>query len=162
MAKERTYREFRQGIYKPLNKKKCLNTTPVIFRSFLEARLFKILDTHENVIKWSSEQTVIPYVHPIKTKQNNKTTLARYFVDIYVEMNIDGINKKYLLEIKPHGQTLKPTPSNRKKPSTIIYENAMYAINQAKWDAAKKYAHKKGMEFLVITENNINLLEGKK
>lgn len=160
MAK-RTYREFRQGIFKPLNKDKCANTTPVIFRSYLEARLFKILDSNPNVLKWSSEETVIPYVHPIKTKATGQKTYARYFVDVFMEMKIGDEVKKYIVEIKPESQTKKPVVNNKKKPSTILYENSMYAINTAKWEAAKAYANKKGMEFLIITEKNIDFLEGK-
>ena len=70
MPKKRSYREFRQGIFTPLNKAKCLNTDPVVFRSFLEARLFKILDSNSDVVKWSSEQVIIPYIHPIKSFLN--------------------------------------------------------------------------------------------
>ena len=47
--------------------------------------------------------------------------------------------------------------SSRKKKSTVIYENVMYAVNQAKWAAAKKYAKKKNMEFIILTENEVNL-----
>lgn len=162
MAKGRTYREFRQGIFKPLNKEKCLNSSPVIFRSYLEARLFKILDSNSDVLKWSSEETVIPYVHPIKTKQSGQKTYARYFVDVYMEMKIEDKIRKFIIEIKPASQVEKPVINNRKKLSTILYENAMYAINTAKWEAAKAYAKKKDMDFLIITEKNIDFLEGKK
>lgn len=161
MAKKRTYREFRQGIFKPLNKEKCLNKTPVIFRSYLEARLFKILDSNPNVINWSSEQTIIPYVHPIRTKQTGQKTFARYFVDVYMEMKIGEANKKFIVEIKPHSQTLPPVISKKKKESTILYENSMYAINTSKWEAATAYAKKKGYTFLIITEKNLDFLEGK-
>lgn len=162
MAKKaRTYREFRQGIFKPSNKEKCINTTPVIYRSYLEARLFKILDSNPNVLHWSSEETIIPYVHPIKTKQTGQKTFARYFVDVFLEMKIGENVKKFIVEIKPEKQTQKPVKSSKKKTSTIIYENTMYAINIAKWEAATAYAKKKGMEFLIITEKNIDSLEGK-
>jgi hypothetical protein len=161
MAK-RTYREFRQGIFKPLNKAKCLNGSPVIFRSYLEARLFKILDSNPRVLEWSSEETIVPYVHPIKTKQTGQVTYSRYFVDVYMKLQVDEkTTKKYIVEIKPASQVAKPVANNKKKQSTILYENAMYAINTAKWEAATAYAKKKGMDFLIITEKNIDFLEGK-
>lgn len=162
MSKKRTYREFRQGIYKPVNKEKCLNKSPIVFRSFLEARLFRILDSNPSVLKWSSEETVIPYVHPIKTQESGQKTYARYFVDVFMEMKIGDEIKRFIVEIKPFKQTEKPEVNNRKKPSTILYENAMYSINMAKWTAAKAWAKKKNMEFMIITEKNIDYLEGKK
>jgi hypothetical protein len=156
VSKKRTFREFRQGIYRPLNKEKCLNkaSSPVVFRSNLEARLFKILDMNPSVVKWSSEQTIIPYINPIKSKQSGKQEISRYFVDAYMELKIDDSIKKYIVEIKPESQTKKPEASNRKKQSTILYENTMYAMNVAKWKAATEYAKKKNMD--------LNFLEGKK
>ena len=62
-----------------------------------------------------------------------------------------------MVEIKPSQQTKPPVNSSRKKKSTVIYENVMYAVNQAKWAAAKKYAKKKNMEFIILTENELNL-----
>ena len=156
MPKKRTYREFRQGVYRPENKEKCLNTSPVIFRSNLELKLMKILDFNANVIKWSSEQIIIPYEKPGPVKK-----MARYFTDAYVEIKIGEIIKKLIIEIKPERQTIRPVPSKRKKQSTILYESLAYAINDAKWKAAKEYAKKKDMEFIIITEKNIDFLEGK-
>lgn len=160
---KRTYREFRQGIYRPLNAEKCLNkaSSPVVFRSNLELRLFKMLDTNPSVIKWSSEQIIVPYVHPIKSAQSGRQELARYYIDVYSEIIINEETKKFIIEIKPESQTKKPTISKNKKQSTILYENSMYTINLAKWKAATEYAKKKSMDFLIITENNLNFLEGK-
>ena len=161
MAKKRTYREFKQGIFKPVNKSKCLNKHEIVYRSFLEARLMKILDKNTNVIEWSSEQVIIPYVHPIKTKIEKQKTYARYFVDFYIKLKTESGERKILAEVKPEKQTKKPTINGNKKPSTILYENTQWVINNAKWDAAKKYAEKNQMIFMTITEKNIDTFEGK-
>lgn len=153
MAKKRTFREFKQGIYKPTNKEKCLNTTPVVYRSMLECRAFRFFDNSSNVIKWGSELFPINYHKPGENRN------ARYFVDIYAEMKIGEEIKKYIIEIKPYKQTLAPVANNKKKQSTILYENIQFAINSAKWEAAEKWAEKRGIIFLKITEKNIEQLE---
>ena len=87
-SSKRTYREFKQGIFKPVNHKKCLNKTDVVYRSFLEARLMKLLDKNSNVIEWSSEQVIIPYKHPQKSKMEGKPVYARYFVDFFIHLKV--------------------------------------------------------------------------
>lgn len=151
MAKKRTFREFKQGIYRPTHKEKCLNKEPVVYRSMLECRAMRFFDNSANVIKWGSEIVIIPY------KKFDR--MARYFVDIYAEMKIGDQIKKFIFEIKPFSQTKEPVASNRKKQSTILYENKQYAINTAKWEAATKFATLKGMEFGLLTEKNIEQLE---
>ena len=61
------------------------------------------------------------------------------------------------VEIKPYKQTIPPDNSSRKKKSTLLYEHKTYAVNQAKWEAARKVADKKGMEFIILTENELNI-----
>ena len=157
MAKKRTFREFRQGIFKPLNSDKCLNKTPIVFRSNLELKLFKILDLNENIIKWSSEMVIIPYKKPGPLEK-----MSRYFVDIYMEIKMGNDVKKFIIEVKPEKQTKPPKYTKKAKQSTVLYANLEWAVNQAKWEQAKKWASSRNMEFLIITENNIDFLEGRK
>lgn len=156
--KKRTYREFKQGLFKPKNSKKCLNKNPPEYRSGLERSLMVILDKNPRVIEWSSEQVIIPYKHPLKSKKAGRPEYARYFVDFYMKLQIGEKEEKFLIEVKPHRQTEKPKPHGNKKQSTIIYENSMWAINQAKWEAAEKFCKKKNMKFLIMTEKNISSL----
>jgi len=64
--------------------------------------------------------------------------------------------KTAIIEIKPEIQTIPP-----KKPQRITdnYKKKCitYAINVAKWDAAKLVAEKNGMEFQIITEKWLKL-----
>ena len=43
----------------------------------------------------------------------------------------------------------------RKKQSTLLHEQATYAINQAKWKAAKLWADDHGYKFLILTEREL-------
>ena len=83
--------------------------------------------------------------------------IHRYFVDGNVLIREGDAVKSYLVEIKPYAQTQPPKESKRKKKTTILYEKITYAVNQAKWDAARQYATKKKMEFLNRTKK-INIL----
>ena len=155
MGKKRTFKEFKQGIFTPKNKAKCLNKTLPVFRSGLESQLMVVLDSNNNVKNWGSETIVVPYLKPTTNK------VHRYFIDFYAEIMIEGVVKKFIIEIKPHKETIPIVESNRMKPSTIIYAKTTFAINQAKWKAATEYANKKGWTFLIITEKNIDKIIGK-
>ena len=78
----------------------------------------------------------------------------RYFVDNYVEIKEGNNIKKYLVEIKPSQQTKPPQTKYRKK-QHLLYEQKNYVINQAKWEAAKKYGNKRGLTFIILTEKEL-------
>jgi len=147
--------EFKQGIFSPINKSKCLNKGQVVYRSSLELRLMQKLDNNPLVLEWSSETHVVPYIKPGPVPKP-----ARYFVDFYFNIQLGEQQRKFLVEVKPHRQSLPPTLHGNKKMSTILYENIQYAINKSKWEAAEKYAKGKNMTFIVITEKNIDQITG--
>lgn len=147
---------YKQGIFKPLNPKKCLNKKgDIVFRSFLEYKVMNLCDKNPNVLEWSSEKNIVPYFHPVENR------VARYFIDFYIQLKTESGIRKCLIEVKPERQTKPPVPSNKKKLETVLYENVQYAINKAKWDAAKQYAKKKGMEFMLLTETDIDTITKK-
>jgi hypothetical protein len=152
---KKKFKEYKQGIYKPINPDKCLNKSDIIYRSHLEFRLMRMCDKNPIVLEWSSEKVIIPYNNPIKG------SISRYYVDAYIKLNTPNGPKKYLIEIKPERQTKPPVPSKRKKTSTVLYENATYAVNSSKWESAKQFAKNKGMEFMIITEKDLDRMEGK-
>lgn len=141
---------FKQGFFKPKNPKKYIgDPTNIVYRSGWEKRVMESLDDNLSVIRWSSEEIAIPYVSPVDNK------VHRYFVDFYVEATgRDGETKIMLLEVKPAGQTKQPDKPKRTT-KRYITEVMTYGINQAKWDAAKKYCDKKGWEFKIITEQEL-------
>lgn len=142
---------YSQGEFKPKNVNKYRGSFPIVYRSGLELKVMRWFDDNSNVISWGSESVVIPYYSPIDEKTH------RYFVDFVVNLKTkEGNVKKLLIEVKPFKQTIKPVLSPYKKPTTLIYENRQYILNQVKWETAREWAKKKGYEFLVLTEKNIN------
>lgn len=138
--------KYKQGIYQPIHREKFLGDV-AIYRSGLELKFMRFCDTNPNVIKWGSENFIIPYLHP------NGTT-RRYFVDNFVLIKEGDKLTRYLVEIKPSKQT-RPPETKYKKKKYLLYEQAQWAINQAKWDACKKYCDKKGYKFLILTEKEL-------
>ena len=140
--------KYKQGIYTPKNASKFIVTT-AIYRSSLELKFFRFCDNNSNVTKWGSESVVVPYVSPLDNK------VHRYFVDNYVVIKEGDKTKTYLIEIKPFKQTKPPETKYRKK-QHLIYEQSQYLVNQAKWESARKYCSQKGIEFLILTEKELN------
>jgi len=156
MPKKRTFREFKQGQFKPSNREKCLNKTNPEYRSGLEMKVMTVLDKNPNVLQWSSEQIIIPYIHPIKSAERGSPEYARYYADFYIKLKIGEQIKELVVEVKPKRQCEKPTTHGNKKTSTLLYENVMWAVNQAKWEAATAYCKKKNYIFVIINEDNID------
>ena len=70
-----------KGKFVPKNSHKYKgNVNNIIWRSTWERSLMKFLDINPDVIQWSSEETVIPYISPVDNKMH------RYFI-------VDGNNK---------------------------------------------------------------------
>lgn len=148
----RTYRQkYKQGVYNPVNREKYAGTSSPSYRSSWELKFFQWCDRNTNVLEWSSESVIVPYKSPVDGRYH------RYFVDNAIVIREGDEIKRYLIEIKPYKQTIPPKKSNRKKQSTILYEHMTYAVNQAKWKAAEKFASKKNMEFIILTENELPL-----
>ena len=129
-----------------------------IFRSGWERRVMYYLDNNKNVIKWHSENIVIPYMWV-----DGKT--HRYYTDFYVEVrNRDGGVDHLVLEVKPKDQTpthpdfKMPKPPRKKTTKSMKnYQDRLIALrrNQAKWESAERFCQKKGWKFKVITEDDI-------
>ena len=146
----RKRRSFRQGVYTPIHKHKYRAMGKPHYRSSWELKFFQWCDNNENVLEWTSESVIIPYINPFDKKAH------RYYVDNKVIIKEGDKVAKYLIEIKPDKQTKKPvTKRSTKKKSTILYENYTYVINQCKWEAAKKWCDKHGYKFLILTEKEL-------
>tara|TARA_R100000458_G_C8134658_1_gene148287 strand:- start:149 stop:643 length:495 start_codon:yes stop_codon:yes gene_type:complete len=123
--------------------------TNIICRSLWERRFCKYLDENRNVIRWASEEIVIPYYSPVDKKTH------RYYPDFYVEMkDKSGDVKTLLVEIKPEKQTKIPT-KGRKRKNTYLRECMAYEVNIAKWKYATEYCEKRGWEFKILTEKEL-------
>ena len=119
-----------KGKYTPRNPEKYSgNVNQIIYRSSWERLFMVYCDKKENILKWSSEEIKIPYIHDKK----NRT----YYPDFWVDMiDKNGNRVEKLVEIKPH------------------YQRTM-KVNKDKWSAATKFAQDNQMEFLVMTEKEL-------
>ena len=145
-------KNYRQGMFRPKFPTKYKgNVNNIVYRSSYELVAFRFFDSNPNVIEWCSEETIVPYMNPLTGR------ISRYFVDIYAKMKSKtGDVKKYLIEIKPHSQTLPPS-ATAKKTKSLAYKQAEYVKNQAKWQAAYEYCIKRSMSFVILTEKHLGI-----
>lgn len=138
--------------YTPINPQKYVgDPTNIIMRSSWETKFALWCDNNPSVIKWNSEETVVPYVCPTDNRRH------RYFIDFRIQIrDKTGTLKTYLVEIKPDKQTRPPEVPSRKTKRFLI-EAATYMKNEAKWKAATQYAKDRGWEFIILTENHLGL-----
>jgi len=143
---------FHKRRYIPINVKKYVgDPTNIIMRSSWETKFATWCDHNPSVVKWKSEETIIPYRCPLDNR------IHRYFVDFQIQVqNKEGILKTYIVEIKPEKQT-KPPIHPGKNTKRYLTEAATFVKNQAKWEAAKNWAKDRGYEFLILTEHHLGL-----
>ena len=123
----------------------------IIYRSLWERKFMVYCDLNENILEWGSEEIIVPYRSPLDNRYH------RYFPDFYIKVRNKGGNfKKYIIEIKPKKQTLEPKIPKRKT-KRYLSEVTTYVTNQAKWDAAKEWCLDRGLEFLILTEKELNV-----
>ena len=125
--------------------------TNIIMRSSWETQFANWCDKNPSIIKWSSEETIVPYRCPTDNK------IHRYFVDF----KITTVNSKtYLVEVKPKQQTMPPVYPG-KQTQKYLTESVTFIKNQAKWKAATEFAKDRGWEFKIITEYELGLKTAK-
>lgn len=128
------------------------NPNKIISRSSWERKLFRWCDENPSVLKWNSEDVIIPYFSKADGKMRN------YHIDVFVQIkNKNNDIKKYLIEVKPYSQTIPPKKGYRKKQETYLNECHTYQVNCDKWDAAKSWAKRNDMEFVIMDEYALGL-----
>ena len=145
-------RKYQTGKYKPKYPEKYEGDhTNIIWRSSWEFRFMRWCDDNPNVLSWSSEEIVIPYI----CKTDNKP--HRYFVDFKIKVrDKEGNVKIYLVEVKPKSQTVPPVKPKRKT-KYYLEEVMSYAKNVSKWSYADQYCKDRGYIFRIITEDDLGL-----
>ena len=130
-------------IFKPQNVGKYVGDhTKIKCRSLWERRLCKFLDENANILKWAFEEIAIPYINPIDNKMKN------YYPDFLIEFIVNGNKKVWLIEVKPKKQTMLKENASKNEKYT-------WAVNNAKWDAAKRFCEKNNIEFKLLTEREL-------
>ena len=93
-----------KGKFRPQNRNKYKgNASDIRYRSGWELNFMKYLDRQPEVLRWSSEEIIIPYKSPIDGRMH------RYFPDFWVKT----AKGETLIEIKPKKQP-KPPKQNPK------------------------------------------------
>jgi hypothetical protein len=147
---KKKYKEFKKGIYRPINSNKYIGGDKCIYRSSWELKAFKFLDKNPKVLRWCSERVIIPYMSRLDNRMH------KYYVDLFAEIQFtNGTKKKYLIEVKPYKKTLPPVESKRKKKTTILHEKVEYVQNQDKWSHAKQYCKVNKLNWMILTEKGI-------
>tara|TARA_R110001583_G_scaffold30312_2_gene104917 strand:+ start:246 stop:704 length:459 start_codon:yes stop_codon:yes gene_type:complete len=136
--------------YLPENVTKYMgNPTKIVCRSTWERKMCKYLDNNVNVLRWASEELSIPYLSPVDNKMH------KYYPDFIAEVRTKtGEVKTFLIEVKPYKQT-KPPVIKKRKTKSYDTNMKMYAVNEAKWEAAKKLCNDNQWEFTILTENEL-------
>jgi TnsA endonuclease N terminal len=122
----------------------------IFFRSSWEIRAMKYWDSRPDVLRWNSEEIVIPYLSP---KDNR---VHEYYPDFYVELlDRDKVLQKYIVEVKPLHES-------EEKFAKSTYSKDALDINNAKWGSAAIYCATRGIKFKTITEKSLFLQKPKK
>lgn len=134
--------KYHQTFYTPKNPDKYIGPKIPYVRSSWEMKVCLLCDSNPNIIAWASEPCSIPYYNPVLQKQ---TVYIPDFLVVYVDRN--GNKHSELIEIKPKIQMIENAKRKQDKLAAIV--------NEAKWDAARKFCAKRGLVFRVATEDHI-------
>lgn len=144
--------KYYQGKYTPKRPTKYNgDPTCIFYRSSWELKFFNWCDNNDAILRWSSEEIIIPYLCPTDNQWH------RYFPDALITIkDVSGKIKTYLIEIKPFKQTIPPVAGKRKTRS-YINEVMVWGKNSAKWKYAKNYCVQRGYEFKLLTEKELGI-----
>lgn len=145
-------RKYHQGYFKPVNPEKYVGSkTEIVYRSSWELKLMMWCDLNPSVVKWNSEGMKIPYWSEVDQKQRT------YWIDFVVQYRTsEGTLRTSLIEVKPDSQCRAPTKRGRKE-ANYIAECYTWEVNQAKWRAAREWAAKNGMDFIIMNEYDLGI-----
>lgn len=120
--------------------------TNVIYRSMWEKHCMQYFDVSSDVIQWSSEEIIVPYLYEIDKKYH------RYFPDFKVTWKDKSVS---LIEVKPNKETMPP---KGRKTKQFITEAYTFVKNQNKWEAANELCKDQGWRFEVWTEIELRVM----
>ena len=161
-------KNYHQGNFIPKDKEKILKLNSqggIYYRSSWELKIMTWLDSSSSVTKWGAECMAIPYQMTHFNDGDMKVKNHSYYPDFYYEMKLsDGSIKKVVAEVKPQKEYQMAlmlqekkiqVPDNKvslKKLKNFEYDLKMAQKNLSKWETMIEFCHKKGWEFIVITE----------
>lgn len=139
-----------QGRFQPKNAEKYHgDINNIVYRSSWERAFMRYCDMNPSILKWNSEEVVVPYRDPVDGHMH------RYFLDMWICYRAkDGSLKQKIIEIKPYAQTQEPEKKSRVT-KRYLREVRTYLKNTAKWEHAQEWASRNNMEFQILTENEL-------
>ena len=132
--------KYANGQFQIRNPAKYVGKKTPTYRSSWEHTVMTFFDNNPAILQWASEAIHIPYYNPFT--QKNTIYVPDFFV-LYEGKN--GKQKAELVEIKPSGEVMETVGRGQRN-------QAMAALNQCKWEAAKAWCKSQGIDFRVITE----------
>lgn len=135
--------KYAQGKYQIQNPAKYVGNKTPTYRSGWEWTFMQFCDNNPSVIQWASEAVRINYRNPLTGKN---TIYVPDFLITYQDAN--GRQHAEIVEIKPKKETTLEGAKN-------IRDQASAILNMAKWSAARAWCQAHGLNFRVVTENDI-------
>jgi hypothetical protein len=141
-----------KGKFRPKHPKKYRgDPTKIIYRSLWERNCMRYFDDNPNVLKWSSEEVIVPYKSPLDGRYH------RYFPDFLIRIkNKQGQLETIMIEVKPYKETKEPKPQKRLS-KNYLYEVKTWSINKSKWEAAIEFCKDRKWKFMIITEKELGI-----
>jgi hypothetical protein len=131
------------GRYFPINPEKYTGGKFLMYKSSLEYKMMLYCDKNPNILQWNYENIRLPY------KDKNTGETKHYYIDFEILANTNKGPKKIWVEVKSYCETIPP--KNKKN----IKNQQIYLKNLSKWETAEKEAKARGIEFKIITENEL-------
>lgn len=141
-----------KGKFRPKHPEKYRgDPTKIIYRSLWERNCMRYFDDNPNVLKWSSEEVIVPYKSPLDGRYH------RYFPDFLIRIkNKQGQLETIMIEVKPYKETKEPKPQKRLT-KNYLYEVKTWSINKSKWEAAIEFCKDRRWKFMIITEKELGI-----
>lgn len=145
--------KYNQGKFRPRNPQKYGgDVSNIVYRSSYELKFMQYCDLTESVNSWKSEEFWIPYRSPLDGKTH------RYFPDFFLKYkDKDGKTRNMVVEVKPAKDLKEPQTNPARRTKSWAYSVKMWAINQAKWEAAKEWCADHNYEFRIFTEKQLGI-----
>lgn len=141
-----------RGKFRPKHPQKYRgDPTNIIYRSLWERNCMRYFDENPNILKWSSEEVIVPYKSPLDGRYH------RYFPDFLIRVkNKEGKLETIMIEVKPFKETKEPKPQKRLT-KKYLYEVKTWGINKSKWEAAIDFCKDRKWKFMIITEKELGI-----
>ena len=141
------------GKYRPRYPRKYKgDPTNIVYRSLWEKKFMNYCDLNESVNEWQSEEFFIPYVSPLDNR------VHRYFPDFLIKYKDSKKRlRTMVVEVKPKKETKMPPTNPKKRTKSWAYSVRTWAINQAKWKAAREFCKDRNYEFKIMTEDDLGI-----